>query len=85
MQKRIVPKKGSLSTNAKKVMSEKTYRFCCKLIWGHVPLDKEWAMGTDIYKEESRKILSKYPFLEKSIGYTEKEVKHVYNRDPFFD
>jgi hypothetical protein len=42
------------------------YVFCSELIWGGVPVDTEWAIGTPLYKTESVKILEKYPHLDKS-------------------
>jgi hypothetical protein len=50
----------------KQKINRKEYVFCSELIWGGVPIDTDWAVGTALYKTESVKILEKYPQLDKS-------------------
>jgi dihydroneopterin aldolase len=42
------------------------YKFICELIWGVVPIDKNWALESDMFKNTASKILKKYPHLDKS-------------------
>jgi hypothetical protein len=42
------------------------YKFICELIWGVVPIDKNWALESDMFKNNASKILKKYPHLDKS-------------------
>ena len=42
------------------------YRFICELLWGGPPIDRAWAEGTRLFKEQAPKILEKYPMLDKS-------------------
>ena len=47
-------------------ITSKQYNFICELIWGVVPIDKDWAMNTKKFQEDGIKILEKYPQLDKS-------------------
>ena len=47
-----------LSKSLKKKDKE-TYVEICSLIWGCVPVDVDWAMGTKFYQEAERKYLAK--------------------------
>lgn len=47
-------------------LTNQQYKFICELLWGGVPVDKQWAMGTNLFKENATKILEKYPMLDKS-------------------
>lgn len=49
-----------------KLYSEKQFRFVCELIWGCVPVDREWAMGTPIFREKAPQLLEQYPLLDES-------------------
>lgn len=42
------------------------YKFLSEMIWGGVPIDRQWAEETGIFKEKSPKILKNYPMLDKS-------------------
>jgi len=42
------------------------YKFVCELLWGGVPIDKDWAIGTPIFIKSAPEILEKYPMLDKS-------------------
>ena len=42
------------------------YKFICELIWGGVPIDKQWAEETRLFKEQAPVILENYPMLDKS-------------------
>lgn len=50
----------------KSELSFKQYKFCCELIWGVIPIDREWAEGTKLFQSESKIILEKYPKLDSS-------------------
>ena len=45
-------------------INRKEYVFCCELIWGTVPVDVNWAIGTPLYQQKSKEILAKYPRLD---------------------
>ncbi len=47
-------------------LTNQQYKFVCELLWGGVPVDKQWATGTNLFKENVTKILEKYPMLDKS-------------------
>jgi len=47
-------------------MKNNEYRFVCELIWGGVPVDRQWAEQTPIFINNAPKILEKYPMLDKS-------------------
>lgn len=47
-------------------MKNSEYKFVCELLWGGVPIDKEWAEGTAIFKINAPLILKQYPMLDKS-------------------
>jgi len=47
-------------------LTNQQYRFICELLWGGPPVDRDWGEGTNLFKQESIKILEKYPMLDKS-------------------
>jgi hypothetical protein len=47
-------------------LTNQQYKFICELIWGCVPIDRNWVEGTNLFKSEAPKILNKYPMLDKS-------------------
>ncbi len=47
-------------------MNNQEYKFVCEILWGGVPIDKEWAVATPIFIKESSKILLQYPLLDRS-------------------
>lgn len=51
-------------------MTSQQYKFVCELLWGGVPVDRTWAEGTKIFKQEAPIILKKYPMLDKSFFET---------------
>lgn len=44
--------------------TSKEHIFICELIWGGIPIDKTWAIGTKLYQEMAPKIMAKYPRLD---------------------
>lgn len=40
-------------------ISEADYKNVCLTIWGCIPVDKSWAISTDIFKKGYAKIISK--------------------------
>ncbi len=42
------------------------YIFICELLWGGVPVDREWAENTVLFKTSAPIILNKYPLLDNS-------------------
>ena len=48
-------------------LTNQQYRFCCELIWGCVPTDKNWALGTPIFQAKAGQLLKQYPQLDKSL------------------
>lgn len=42
------------------------YKFICELLWGGVPVERDWAEETPIFRQEGPKILEKYPKLDNS-------------------
>ena len=49
-----------------KKLTNQQYRFVCELLWGGVPVDRSWAEGTSLLKQNASKILEEYPMLDKS-------------------
>jgi len=47
-------------------LTNQQYKFVCELLWSGVPIDKDWAIGTPLFQQETPKILEKYPMLDKS-------------------
>lgn len=47
-------------------ITTKQYNFICELIWGVIPIDKDWTMNSKKFQEDGIKILEKYPELDKS-------------------
>ncbi len=54
-----------IETNLKE-LPNKQFRFCCELIWGGVPVDKDWVLQSKLFIEMAPKILERYPKLDKS-------------------
>lgn len=50
----------------KNKLTNAQYKFVCELLWGGVPVDKDWAIGCNLFKAEAPKILTLYPHLDKS-------------------
>ena len=59
MKPDLIDKKLSKLTTAQ-------YKFLAEMIWGSVPVDRDWAEETGIFKEKYPKILKNYPMLDKS-------------------
>lgn len=57
-----------------KKYSSQQYRFICELLWGGPPIDRVWAEGTRMFKEQAPKILEKYPMLDKSFFEQNKSI-----------
>jgi hypothetical protein len=55
-----------LEKEAKRPYDTQHYKFICELIWGCVPVDRDWAEESTIFKQEAPKIIEKYPMLNKS-------------------
>lgn len=55
-----------LEKEAKRPYDTQQYKFICELIWGGVPVDRDWVYETTLFKQEAPKILEKYPMLNKS-------------------
>jgi hypothetical protein len=55
-----------METSKDKKLSNQEYKFVCQILWGSVPIDREWAEGTKLFEIEAPKILAKYPMLDKS-------------------
>lgn len=51
----------------KKVYTTKEITFICELIWGGVPVDRNWAVDSELFKNKAPEILAKYPMLDKSL------------------
>ena len=47
-------------------MNDKQYKFCCEMLLGGVPFDKEWVMNNPYFKNNYQKILDKYPLLDET-------------------
>lgn len=47
-------------------LTKQQYEFVSRLLWGCVPVDRDWAEGTKLFETEAPKILEKYPMLDKS-------------------
>jgi len=47
-------------------LTNQQYRFICELLWGGSPVDKVWAEGTRMFKDNAEKIRKTYPQLDKS-------------------
>lgn len=47
-------------------LTNQQYKFICELLWGCVPIDKDWATKTNFFEIEAPKILIDYPMLDKS-------------------
>lgn len=47
-------------------LTTQQYKFVCELLWGGVPVDRVWAEGTNLFKQNASKILEEYPMLDKS-------------------
>ena len=63
--------------------SNQQYKFICEMLWGGVPVDRNWAEGTNLFKSEANKILEKYPMLDKS--FFKKELKDCKSLDEVED
>jgi hypothetical protein len=55
-----------LEIDRKRPYDTQQYKFICELIWGGVPVDRDWVEESSIFKQEAPKILEKYPMLNKS-------------------
>ena len=55
-----------LEIDRKRPYDTQQYKFICELIWGGVPVDRDWAYESTLFKQEAPKILEKYPMLNKS-------------------
>lgn len=72
-EKDLVPKKTETASkffnglHTTENLSNQQYRFICEMLWGGVPADKNWAVGTKMFQESYKRILEKYPLLDKSI------------------
>ena len=53
--------------------TKQQYKFICELLWGGVPVDREWAEGTKLFMIEAPKILEKYSMLDKSFDEQNKK------------
>ena len=51
-------------------ISNQQYRFVCEMLWGGVPVEREWAEETAIFKANATRILKEYPLLDKSFKPT---------------
>lgn len=47
-------------------LTNQQYKFICEILWGGVPVDRDWAEGTKFFEAEAPKIIEKYPMLDKS-------------------
>ena len=48
------------------MLTNQQYKFVCELLWGGVPIDKNWAENSKLFQTEAPIILAKYPMLDKS-------------------
>ena len=48
-------------------LTNQQFKFVCEILWGGVPVDKEWAEQTSIFISNAPIILKRYPLLDKSI------------------
>jgi len=46
----------------------KEYNFVCELIFGSIPINREYIETSDIFKNNAPKILAKYPKLDVSFS-----------------
>lgn len=42
------------------------YKFICELLWGGVPIDRQWAEGSKLFTVNAPLLLQEYPMLDKS-------------------
>lgn len=49
-----------------KTYTNQEFKFICELIWGGVPVDKNWVYQSELFKNNADKILDNYPMLDKS-------------------
>ena len=54
-------KKINLSDKKKSNLSKDQYKFLSEMIWGNVPIERDWAEETNIFKEKSYILIKKYP------------------------
>ena len=43
-------------------MSNSAYKFYAELIYGGVPVDREWAMGTQVWREKIGDLIKIYGY-----------------------
>ena len=55
-----------LNNKDKSKLSTQQFKFICELLWGGVPVDRNLAEESALFKTEAPKILEKYPMLDKS-------------------
>jgi hypothetical protein len=55
-----------MAEKIKSKYSNQEYKFICELLWGGVPIDREWAEQAKPFVDQADKILEKYPMLDKS-------------------
>lgn len=65
------------SSNQSKLTAQQ-YRFVSEMIWGGVPVERDWAEDTAIFKNSVDRILKEYPMLDKSI----KGINEIRNMEP---
>jgi len=64
--KELFPRKMEQAKQFFDKLSNQQYSFVCELIWGGVPVDRDWAEGTKIFQQNAPDILKQYPMLNKS-------------------
>lgn len=64
------------TSESKSTLSTQQFKFICELLWGGVPVDRNIAEESALFKTEAPKILDKYPMLDKSFFETHKNSKN---------
>jgi hypothetical protein len=57
--------------------TKQQYDFVCSLIWGGIPVDRDWAEMSGLFKSMAPMILKTYPMLEKSFDEKMSKIREL--------